>query len=199
MDTNQTKKITMEQKDRNKRICPVELAGGLDNSVRRLLQNPQKILKPYIRAGMTVLDLGCGPGFFSVEIAKMVSDSGKVIAADLQDGMLEKVNKKIKGTVLEPRITIHKCQEDKIGVTENVDFVLIFYMIHEVPDQGSLLRELKSILKPGGKIFIIEPNFHVSKKSFEEMTNKITDMGFEILDRPKVFISRAVLLTDKQS
>jgi ubiquinone/menaquinone biosynthesis C-methylase UbiE len=148
---------------------------------------------------MTVLDLGCGPGFFSVEIAKMVSDSGKVIAADLQDGMLEKVNKKIKGTVLEPRITIHKCQEDKIGVTENVDFVLIFYMIHEVPDQGSLLRELKSILKPGGKIFIIEPNFHVSKKSFEEMTNKITDMGFEILDRPKVFISRAVLLTDKQS
>jgi ubiquinone/menaquinone biosynthesis C-methylase UbiE len=177
MDTNQTKKITMEQKDRNKRICPVELAGGLDNSVRRLLQNPQKILKPYIRAGMTVLDLGCGPGFFSVEIAKMVSDSGKVIAADLQDGMLEKV----------------------IGVTENVDFVLIFYMIHEVPDQGSLLRELKSILKPGGKIFIIEPNFHVSKKSFEEMTNKITDMGFEILDRPKVFISRAVLLTDKQS
>jgi tRNA A58 N-methylase Trm61 len=72
-------------------------------------------------------------------------------------------------------------------------------MIHEVPDQGSLLRELKSILKPGGKIFIIEPNFHVSKKSFEEMTNKITDMGFEILDRPKVFISRAVLLTDKQS
>jgi len=195
MDTNQTKKITMEQTERNRRICPVERAGGLDNSFRKLLQNPQKILKTYIREGMTVLDLGCGPGFFSVEIAKMMNDSGKVIAADLQEGMLEKVNIKIKGTELEQRISIHKCQEDKIGVTEKVDFVLIFYMIHEVPDQDTLLRELKSILKPDGKIFIIEPNFHVSKKSFEEMINKIKDIGFEIADRPKVFFSRAVLLT----
>ncbi|HEY5124512.1 MAG TPA: class I SAM-dependent methyltransferase [Ignavibacteria bacterium] len=185
-------------KEKNIRICPVELAGGLDNSFRRLLQNPQKILKPYIHEGMTVLDLGCGPGFFSVEIGKMLNDSGKVIAADLQEGMLEKVNKKIKGTVLENRITLHKCQEERVGVTENVDFVLVFYMIHEVPNQDNLLRELKSILNPDGKIFIIEPKFHVSKKSFEEMINKIKDIGFEIIDRPKVFISRTVLLTIKK-
>jgi ubiquinone/menaquinone biosynthesis C-methylase UbiE len=183
--------------EKNKRICPVEYAGGLDNSIRRLFQNPGKILKPYISMGMTVLDLGCGPGFFTIEIAKMLKDSGKVIAADLQEGMLEKVTKKIKGTELEQRISIHKCQEDRIGVTENVDFVLVFYMIHEVPDQDNLLRELKSILKPEGKIFIIEPKFHVSKKSFEEMINKIKDIGFEIIDRPKVFISRAALLTIK--
>jgi len=64
-------------KEINKRICPVELAGGLDNSLRRLLQNPQKILKTYIHEGMTFLDLGCGPGFFSIEIAKMLNNSGK--------------------------------------------------------------------------------------------------------------------------
>jgi ubiquinone/menaquinone biosynthesis C-methylase UbiE len=190
-------KITSMSNEKNKRICPVEYAGGLDNSIRRLLQNPEKILKPYIHEGMTVLDLGCGPGFFTIEIAKMLKDSGKVIAADLQEGMLEKVTKKIKGTELEQRILIHKCQEDRIGVTENMDFVLVFYMIHEVPDQDNLLRELKSILKPEGKIFIIEPKFHVSKKSFEEMINKIKDIGFEIIDRPKVFISRAALLTIK--
>jgi ubiquinone/menaquinone biosynthesis C-methylase UbiE len=185
-------------KEINKRICPVELAGGLDNSIRRLLQNPQKLLRPYIREGMTVLDLGCGPGFFSVEIAKMLNDSGKVIAADLQQGMLEKINKKIKGTELEQRIKIHKCEDIKIGVTENVDFVLVFYMIHEVPNQDNLLRELKSILKPDGKIFIIEPKFHVSKKSFEEMINRIKDIGFEIIDRPKVFFSRTVLFTNNK-
>jgi ubiquinone/menaquinone biosynthesis C-methylase UbiE len=184
--------------EKNKRICPVEYAGGLDNSVRRLLQNPRKILKPYIHQGMTVLDLGCGPGFFSIEIAKMLKDTGKVIAADLQEGMLEKVNKKIKGTELEQRITIHKCQDDRIGVAENVDFVLVFYMIHEVPNQNNLLKELESILKPEGKVFIIEPKFHVSKKSFEEMINKAKDIGFEIVDRPKVFISRTVLLTYKK-
>jgi ubiquinone/menaquinone biosynthesis C-methylase UbiE len=185
-------------KEINKRICPVEYAGGLDNSVRRLLQNPSKILKPYIHEGMIVLDLGCGPGFFSIEIAKMLKGSGKVIAADLQEGMLELVNKKIKGTEIEHRIELHKCEDNKIGVTENVDFVLVFYMIHEVPNQDNLLRELKSILKPNGIIYIIEPKFHVSKKSFEEMINKITDIGFEIIDRPKVFFSHTVLFTNKK-
>ena len=184
--------------DINKRICPVEYSGGLDNSFRRLLQNPRKILKPYIHEGMTVLDLGCGPGFFSVEIAKMLKDSGKVFAADLQEGMLDRVRQKIRMTALEQRINLHKCQDDSIGVTEAVDFVLVFYMIHEVPNQDNLLRELKSILKPDGKIFIIEPKFHVSKKSFEGMINKIKDIGFEIVDRPKVFISRTVLLTIKK-
>jgi ubiquinone/menaquinone biosynthesis C-methylase UbiE len=147
---------------------------------------------------MTVLDLGCGPGVFSIEIAKMLKDSGKVIAADLQEGMLEKVNKKINGTELEKRIIIHKCQEDAIGVTENVDFVLVFYMIHEVQNQDKLLKELKSILKPDGKIYIIEPKFHVSKKSFEEMIDKIKAMGFETIDRPRVFFSHTVLITIKK-
>jgi len=182
-------------KEKKQKICPVEIAGGLDNFFRKSLQNPQKLLNQYISEGMTVLDLGCGPGFFSIEIAKMLCDSGKVIAADLQEGMLEKVNQKIKGTELEQRIAIHKCEYNKIGVTENVDFVLAFYMIHEVSNQDKLFGELKSILKPNGKIYIIEPKFHVSKKSFEDMINRIKNIGFEIIDRPKVFFSRTVLLT----
>jgi ubiquinone/menaquinone biosynthesis C-methylase UbiE len=185
-------------KETNKRICPVERAGGLDNFLRRLLHNPARILKPYIGKGMTVLDLGCGPGFFSIEIAKMLVDSGKVIAADLQQGMLEKVKQKIKDGGLERRIELHKCEENKIGVTENVDFILAFYMIHEVPDQEKLFRELKSILKPHGKIFVVEPRFHVSKKSFDEMLEVVKNIGFDILDRPKIFFSRSVLLTNKK-
>jgi ubiquinone/menaquinone biosynthesis C-methylase UbiE len=188
---------TMSDK-KNSKICPVELAGGLDNNIRRLLQNPNKLLKPYISTGMTVLDLGCGPGFFSIEIAKILTDSGKVIAADLQSGMLEKLINKIKGTELERIIEIHKCENTKIGVSENVDFVLVFYMIHEVTNQDKLLEELKSILKPNGKIYIIEPKIHVSKKSFQAMIDRIKRAGFEIIDSPKVFFSRTVLLTIKK-
>ena len=120
------------------RICPSELSGGLDNQPRRLTQNPRKILKPYISEGMKVLDLGCGPGFFSIEIAKMVNESGKVIAADLQEGMLKRVTRKIKGTELEQRVMLHKCQDGTIGITEKVDFIFAFYMVHEVPDQDRL-------------------------------------------------------------
>ena len=182
----------------NTRTCPVELAGHLDNNFRRLLQNPRKILQPHIREGMTVLDVGCGPGFFSIEIAKLLKGTGKVIAADLQEGMLEKVRNKIRGTELEQRIEVHQCAEDKIGVTERVDFILLFYVIHEVPDQERLLKELKSVLKPDGKIFIIEPKFHVSKRAFEALVERIKGIGFDIIDSPKIFFSRTVLLTTRQ-
>jgi len=185
-------------KEKSKRICPVEKAGGLDNSFRKLLQNPQKILKPYIHEGMTVLDLGCGPGFFSVEIAKLLSDTGKVIAADLQEGMLDKVRRKIQGTELEQRIIPHKCQEESIGLTDKVDFVLAFYIIHEVSDQEKLFRELKSILKHDGQILIVEPKFHVSKKSFDSMIDKIKGFGLEIKARPKILFSRTIVLINKE-
>jgi ubiquinone/menaquinone biosynthesis C-methylase UbiE len=182
----------MKNEDKNK-VCPAELAGGLDNSFRKLLQNPNKILRPYISGGMKVLDFGCGPGFFTVEIAKMLSDSGAVIAADLQQEMLDKVQKKINGTELDKRILLHKCGKDSTGITENVDFILAFYVIHEVPDKDKLFREFKSILKPNGKLLIIEPNFHVSKKEFSEMLEKLNQAGFKILDKPDHFLNRCVL------
>jgi len=181
--------------ENSKKTCPVEYAGGLDNSFRRFLQNPSKILGPYIRPGMTVLDLGCGPGFFTMEIAKLLGNSGKVIAADLQEGMLEKVRTKIRGTGLEEVIELHKCEAGTTGIKKSVDFVLLFYMIHEVDSQEALLKELKSILNPGGKILIIEPKFHVSKKAFEVMILKTISLGFKVTEGPKVFFSRTVMLS----
>ncbi len=57
----------------NTHLHSLEDASALESPFRRLLQNPGRILKKYIRQGMTVLDLGCGPGFFTLEIAKLVA------------------------------------------------------------------------------------------------------------------------------
>jgi ubiquinone/menaquinone biosynthesis C-methylase UbiE len=186
-------KIAMN-KEKRPYVCPAELAGSLDNSIRRLVHKPGKILEAYIRKEMTVLDLGCGPGYFTIELAKLVGDGGKVIAADLQQGMLDKVRVKIRGTALEQIVEIHKCQDDKIGITHNVDFVLAFWMVHEVLDQDRLFGELKSYLKSDGNIFIIEPKFHVPLKSFESLIALTERMGFHIIEIPKVAFSRAILL-----
>ena len=118
------------KKEKN-RVCPVFLANLLGGRIRKWLQNPQKILSPYIREGMTVLDVGCGSGFFSIELAKMVGRNGKVISADLQDGMLQKLANKIRGTELEGRIELIKCEKDKINVQEKIDFGLAFFVVHE--------------------------------------------------------------------
>ena len=180
--------------DRNKRVCPVERAGSLDSRIRRWLQNPQKILRPYIKEGMAVLDVGCGPGFFSVDMAQMVGKSGRVIASDLQEGMLQKVRDKIKGTELEERITLHKCEENKIGLSEHVDFVLLFYMVHEVPNKEEFFHEIGTILNPNGQVLMVEPPFHVSKSAFEKTVRKARDIGFADVEGPSVLFSKTVIL-----
>jgi ubiquinone/menaquinone biosynthesis C-methylase UbiE len=180
--------------NRKTRVCPMEKAGLLDNRFRRWFQNPTKILAPYIKEGMTALDLGCGPGYFSIDLAKLVGQPGKVIAADLQDEMLQRLRNKIAGTELEQRITLHLCQPDKIGLAEKVDFILLFYMVHEIPDQSRLFTELATILKPDGQILIVEPSFHVSKQAFDLMLRIAQGAGFMPAERPKMLLSKGVVL-----
>ena len=181
-------------KDRN-RVCPVELASGLDGKLRRFLQNPHKILAPYLRQGMTALDLGCGPGFFSIEMAEMIGDSGRVIAADLQDGMLELLRGKIRGSLLEKRIKTVRCDKDKINVTDTVDFILTFYMVHEVPDKNSFFAQLYHILRENGELLLVEPKlFHVSRKEFELTLQLAEKCGFQRHPAPPLALSWTAIL-----
>jgi ubiquinone/menaquinone biosynthesis C-methylase UbiE len=180
--------------DRSTRVCPVERAGSLDNRIRRWIQNPRKILKPYIEEGMTVLDVGCGPGFFSIDMAHMVGASGRVIAVDLQEGMLQKLREKIQGTELGERIILHKTEESRIGISEKVDFALLFYVLHELPNQEEFFEELKSISKPKGQALMVEPPLRVSRTAFEETVRKARDAGFTPVEGPKVFLSKTAIL-----
>ena len=181
-------------RDRN-RVCPVELAGGLEGKLRRWLQNPERILSPYVKEGMKVLDLGCGPGFFSIAMAQLVGPTGRVIAADLQEGMLEKLRLKIRGSGLEQRITTVKCDKAEINVRECVDFILTFYMVHEVPDKVSLFRQLKAVLNATGKLLLVEPKlFHVSRPEFERTTAVAAESGFRVLPGPRLGLSWSAVL-----
>ena len=69
-------------------LHPLEKARVLESRFRFLVQNPRKIFKKYIQPDMTVLDLGFGTGFFTLEILKLLNHKGKVVAADVQNGML---------------------------------------------------------------------------------------------------------------
>ena len=178
----------------SKKVCPVERSGALENPLRRLIQNPAKILKPYLKSGDIVLDFGCGPGFFTFDIAQLVGETGFVYAADLQAGMLERVRNKITSRNMQSRIKVHKCDESGIHLNDTVDFILAFYMIHELDDQDITFKEFKRILNPNGKILIIEPDFHVTKADFEEMILRLERANFKIVRRPKVFFSRSVLI-----
>ena len=147
------------------RVCPMSRARHLDVIFRKLIHNPKKILGEFVEEDMVILDVGCGSGFFSVALAEMINGSGKVIAADLQEGMLRIVEKKICDTELQDKVVLHRCEEDRIGISEKVDLVLAFYMVHEVHDQIRFLKELRSILKKDGILYIVEPKGHAGQPS----------------------------------
>ncbi|MCL2157581.1 MAG: class I SAM-dependent methyltransferase [Methanobrevibacter sp.] len=178
----------------NNRVCRAEHSGMLESKFRRMFQNPKKILKPYITKEMSVLDVGCGPGYFTVEIAKLIGNSGNVLAADLQEEMILKLKNKVKNTNIQDKINFHKCEKDRLGLSDDFDFILVFYMLHEVPNQRKFLKELFTHLKSNGKILISEPKFHVSKKDFEKSLNIIDEIGFKIVENPSIFLSRSVVI-----
>lgn len=175
------------------RICPSWLAPALDNPIRKLIHDPEKILNGYIEDGQTVLDLGCGPGTFTIAMAKLAGETGKVIAVDVQDEMLQTVREKAAREGLESRIITHKSSPDRVGISDKVDFALAFYMVHEVPDVESFLKEIASLLKPKGKLLIVEPKFHVSASSFKKTLEMVLLAGLKPISEPNIRFSRSML------
>lgn len=177
------------------RICPPAHVKWLNSPLRRLIQNPKKIMGKYISMGDTAVDLGCGGGYFTVALAKMVGDNGRVIAMDLQKEMLDFTKDYAAKKGVLDRITLHQCQEKDIGLPGlKVDFALAFYMVHEVPDRVRFLRQVAELLKPTAHFMVIEPNHHVSGKQFEQILGEVNSVGLQMIRPVKTFGSKGMLL-----
>lgn len=175
-------------------LHPVEKASALESRLRLFLQNPRKIVGKYIRSGMIVLDLGCGTGYFTLEIAKLLNNNGKVVASDVQSGMLAILRQKLRNSELSSQIEIHKSESNTLRLSDKFDFILAFYSFHEMSNIDSIISELTGIVKPETKILISEQLFHVSKKIFDAIIKKMENSGFEICERPTIFLSRTVVM-----
>jgi ubiquinone/menaquinone biosynthesis C-methylase UbiE len=158
-----------------------------------LVHNPWKILDHLVTPGQTVADLGCGPGFFTLPLAKMVGESGTVIAADVQPEMLDKLRARAIKYQIDNTIKYHVCEGERIGITEKADFILAFYMVHEVPSPDRFFREIRGIVNPNGKLLCVEPKFHVSKSRFQEMVHKAESAGWRFQTSPKIRFSHSAL------
>ncbi len=185
---NIKKTLTMEEI-----VCPAWLSFTLDFGLRRIVHKPEEIFRDLVRPGMTVLDIGCGPGFFTIPMARMVGQGGRVIAADIQTRMLERLSKNARRFNVESRISTHLAAPADIGVRERVDFVLAFWMAHEVPEahRGYFLAQIAALMKPGSRFLLVEPKFHVPSASFERLCVAANDAGLAEISRPRIKLSRA--------
>jgi ubiquinone/menaquinone biosynthesis C-methylase UbiE len=151
------------------------------------------MLAPYVREGMTVMDVGCGMGFFSIGMAKLVGDGGGVIAVDLQSKMLDVTKKRARRAGFENRVTTHLCRPDAIGVKDTVGFILTFWMVHEVPDKNDFFDQLNSVLIPEGKLLIAEPKMHVSATRFQDILETAQTFGLELCGHPSIRFSHSAV------
>lgn len=170
-------------------VIPWWMGYLLISPLRRLTQDPQRLLCPYVKTAMTVLEIGPGMGFFSIPLAKMVGPQGRIIAVDVQKPMLDNLQKRAKKAGVADRIECRLVAPDSIKTQDlagTVDFALAFAVVHEVPDQKRLVEEIYQALKPGGVLFMADPKSHFAKEAFEKVVALAQSLGFARAAAPEV-------------
>jgi ubiquinone/menaquinone biosynthesis C-methylase UbiE len=179
------------------RVCPWWIGYLLISPLRRLASSPKKILAPFIHEGQTVLEPGPGMGFFTLELARRVGSSGRVIAIDIQQRMLDGLKRRAAKAGLQDRIDARRNSPNSLGIGDlsgRVDFTLAFAMVHELPDPARFFREVAAASKPGALVLLAEPTGHVSESDFRSELRLASNAGFEFVDRPKIKRSLAAVL-----
>jgi ubiquinone/menaquinone biosynthesis C-methylase UbiE len=181
----------------NHHVCPWWLGYLLSNPIRRLLQDPARIVGPYTREGMTVLEPGPGMGFFTLELARRVGVSGRVIVVDVQMKMIERLKQHAAKAGLIDRIDARIAQPDSMQLGwlgRSVDFVLAFAVVHETPDTAAFFAEAAETMKPVARMLLAEPSGHVNEEEFEAELEMAKRVGLEVEARPPIRRSRAAVL-----
>ena len=178
----------------NHGICPWWMAYFFDNPLRRMIHPPQKLLAPYVGSGMTVLDFGCGFGHFSLGMARLVGETGRVYAVDVQQKMLDKTMDRAQRANLAPIIRPVLADGRGIGVRESLDFALLSNCLHETPDPAFVLSQLFSCLVPGGSVLLMEPRGHMKAGEFTGEKSLARNAGFRETKSPKILREMCVLL-----
>jgi ubiquinone/menaquinone biosynthesis C-methylase UbiE len=136
----------------HKRI-PNRLTSVLNNPIRRRLSPPERLIsKLDISPRDVVVDFGCGPGFFLIPLAGVAT---KAIGIDVSTPMLERAASYAKKN----KVTVELLQSNGTDVRlqdNSVNLILLGHVFHEVEDEQRVLKEFLRVLKPSGRLVIVE-------------------------------------------
>ena len=183
----------MEKPLNKKHVCPWWLCFTFDNPLRRIFHDPVEILRAYVHPGDTVIDIGSGMGYFTIPLATLVGPAGSVIAVDIQERMLARLSIRAQKHGVSARIKTHLAEPASLGLHDQADFILAFWMAHEVADPRKFFSEIRDGLKPEGLFLLVEPRIHVSAKSFSQTVETAMERGCVIREYPEIRMSRSAL------
>jgi len=113
----------------------------------------------HIREGDTVADFGAGSGFFVKTLATLVGDEGTVHACEIQKNLVETIGEHVRRENLE-NVDVHWCDlEDENSsklAEDSLDAGIIVNALFQFEEKGAAMREIKRVVRKGGKLFIID-------------------------------------------
>jgi len=129
----------------------------LESKERYETIKPKEMLEDAgLNVGDTVLDFGIGTGFFALPALEIIGKNGKLFGTDISKDMLEYTGER---TEKFSNVELILCDGNNIPVKENsVNLAIMAFVLHELPNKEKVLSQIRKILKPGGKLLIVEWN-----------------------------------------
>jgi len=143
---------------------PASLARFIDNPIRRRIQPPARVVDWMdIQGGMQVLEIGPGPGTFTVEAAKRVGEKGKVYAIDMQPTVISRLRSRLQRENI-TNVTTNVASAYELPFPDNTfDRAFMIAVLAEIPNKSKVLLEIKRILKNDGVLavgeFLPDPDY----------------------------------------
>lgn len=166
----------------------------IGNPLRRLLEPPARLFGHLVKPGMTVLDAGCGMGVYTISLAKMAGDGGRVVAVDLDRRNLDVLERKARRKGVGDRIATVACDMGELPLEDRFDFVLAANSVHEVPKFERFFHRLGELLNPDGKLLMVEPAHHLGDEEFSHELELAATAGLEVVEQSSGWSRRMALL-----
>ena len=172
-------------------VMSVAHADWLTRPDRDAEEQPDRVVRELgIKPGSTVADLGAGVGYFTWRLAGAVGDKGKVIAVDIQPGMLERLKQNLAERDIHNVEAVLGAEDDPHLPAGQVDLVLLVDVYHELQKPELTMERVRQSLAPGGRVALIEyrkedpsiPIQPLHKMSVREVRDELEPMGFQFVE-----------------
>ncbi len=113
----------------------------------------QLLLEAGLRRGRVFIDIGCGPGFFTLPASRIIGAKGMAYAVDTEPLMLAELKKRNPPSNIKYVVS----RESSVPLPDSTaDFLLLVHVLHEAEDRYAFLMELKRLMKPGAKLLVVD-------------------------------------------
>jgi ubiquinone/menaquinone biosynthesis C-methylase UbiE len=141
--------------------------------VRRLVENPDRLILPLVHENQRALELGPGLGFFTVPVARALGAGGRLVCVDVQKAMLDRLERRLAKRGLRERVELRLCSQDDLGLDElagTFDLALAIHVVHETLSPATTVAALARSLRPGGRLLLLEPAGHCARELYQAET-----------------------------